>query len=257
MHFDTPPTCAGLLCDAIPPDAHHVALAEGLGVPILREAPQALFLHATASGLELHDARTRPAIVTRVDFSSARMQYRQQEGRIRSELLAKAVGKEAHVRIVDATAGFGRDAFLLAAAGHHVTALERMPITAALLFDGVQRAHTNPTTAEAARRLQVIHADATSWLSNCSDEERPDVIYCDPIFPEKRKQAAVKKDMQCMRLLAGPDHDADQLFETAIRVARRRVVVKRWQNAAPLHPGVDFAVSGKTIRYDVYLIAPE
>ena len=57
-------------------------------------------------------------------------------------MIAKAVGIAQGVRpqVLDATAGLGKDAFVLASLGCQMTLIERQPLIAALLEDGLARA---------------------------------------------------------------------------------------------------------------------
>ena len=174
-------------------------------------------------------------------------------GRTSRQPLAKAVsvtkvhGRPTHV--VDATAGFGGDAWLLASMGCQVTAYERCPIIVALLSDGLRRAAMNKATI--AGRIRVIHADAKQALR--TTRPRPDVVYLDTMFPPKRKNALERKPMRLLRQIVGQDTDAVELFDTAINVAASRVVVKRPLYAAPLASVPTVQFKGKSCRYDMYV----
>lgn len=193
-------------------------------------------------------------------FHGAGVDYRREKGGGRSERIAKAVGLKgsSFPTVIDATAGLGVDAFVLASLGCRVTMLERVPAVNALLRDGLERSHlyaaaNDPGLEAILGRLQSIPADATAYLQQLPKEESPDVIYLDPMFPERKKSAAVKKEMQVFHKLIGPDEDANRLFETALARARNRVVVKRPRIAPSLsgrEPG--HTVEGKRSRYDVY-----
>jgi 16S rRNA (guanine1516-N2)-methyltransferase len=87
-------------------------------------------------------------------------------------------------------------------------------------------------------------------------DEFPEVVYLDPMFPPKKKSALVKIEMRVLRQLVGDDEDAAVLFESAARVARKRVVVKRMRLAPELVPNPTIVFEGKTTRYDVYLPPP-
>lgn len=178
-------------------------------------------------------------------------------------LLAKAVGIRSGSpapRVVDATAGLGRDAFALALLGCRVTALERSPVVAALLEDALGRARESARdepVREALGRIDLEVAEAQAWLSAFSESERPEVICLDPMFPHKNKQALSGKEMQILQRLLGPDDDADDLLEIALKVAISRVVVKRPSHAPVLTgQGGDCkpvrSHKGKAIRFDVY-----
>ena len=169
----------------------------------------------------------------------------------RRQPFARAVGARNRV-VVDATAGLGRDAFLLACLGYKVTAIERNRVVAALLRDGLRRAQQCETLSRACgNKLKLITADAREVLADVHPQ--PDVIYLDPMFPAKRKKsAAVKKEIRLLRMLVGDDADAQELLELSRRCATDRVVVKRPDDAPVLAPNPTASYSGKLVRYDVY-----
>ncbi|HZL99700.1 MAG TPA: class I SAM-dependent methyltransferase, partial [Planctomycetota bacterium] len=158
------------------------------------------------------------------------------------------------ITLVDATAGLGRDAFRLASLGVRVTAIERSPVVAALLADGLRRAVAGPATAAAAaRRLELLGGDSRELLRRLPP---PDVVLVDPMYPASRKAAAPGKELALLRRLLGADADSGELLAAARDVALRRVVVKRRAHDPPLD-GIrpDLSVSGRSTRFDVYLAA--
>ena len=196
------------------------------------------------------------------DWTTAEIRRRIAGGK--RQLLGKAVGlaRLAQPRVLDATAGLGRDAFVLASLGAQVTLVERNATVAALLADARLRALADPVTAAAAARTAIVGADARNLLALPPSAvagglagERFDVIYLDPMYPDRGKSALAKKELQLLRELAGPDDDAAELLEPALANARRRVVVKRPLRAPPLarrEPSLAFA--GSQARFDVYLV---
>ena len=132
--------------------------------------------------------------------------------------------------------------------------LERSPAVAALLDDGLRRAAADPAAAEVIARMQLLPGDARAWLLALPEPDRPEAVYLDPMYPHRAKSAQVKKDMQSLRALLGPDLDSASLLEAALARARRRVVVKRPKGAGCLDgPRPDHSVSSPNTRYDVYL----
>lgn len=192
-----------------------------------------------------------------VDFGAVRARDRRRTGGRRSERIARAAGlhrAKAPVTLVDATAGLGRDAFVLASLGAQVIALERSVVVAALLEDGLRRAAADPATGEVVpARFTLVHADACEWLTALAPEARPDVVCLDPMFPPRKKAAQVKKEMQLFQRLLGPEEDTAALWASACAAARRRVVVKRPVHAPPLAPDPSVVYEGRTTRFDVYL----
>jgi 16S rRNA (guanine1516-N2)-methyltransferase len=169
----------------------------------------------------------------------------------RKQPLARAIGKSTQT-VVDATAGLGHDAFLLACLGFQVTAIERHPLIGVLLETSVQAARSDPELlAVMDDRLEVVLGDARDYLADAA-QARPDVIYLDPMFQPRRRSALPRKPAQLLRQVVGHDEDAQLLFALARRCARRRVVVKRADDLPPLAPDVDLTFAGKIVRYDVY-----
>nr|WP_314266761.1 16S rRNA (guanine(1516)-N(2))-methyltransferase RsmJ [uncultured Moellerella sp.] len=189
-----------------------------------------------------------------VDFVSGAMAHRRKFGGGRSEAVAKAVGiKKGYIpSVVDATAGLGRDAFVLAALGCEVRMLERHPVVAALLDDGLQRGYADAEIGPwLKQRMSLIHASSIHALETISPQ--PDVVYLDPMYPHRQKSALVKKEMRVFQSLVGADNDADALLEPALALAKRRVVVKRPDYAKPLAgKEAEAAVTTKNHRFDIY-----
>lgn len=189
-----------------------------------------------------------------VDFVSGAMAHRRKFGGGRGEAVAKAVGiKSGYLpNVVDATAGLGRDAFVLASVGCKVRMLERNPVVAALLDDGLRRGYQDAEIGGwLQERLQLIHASSLTALTDISP--RPEVVYLDPMFPHKQKSALVKKEMRVFQSLVGPDEDADGLLAPARALATKRVVVKRPDYAPPLGGvATQNAVVTKGHRFDIY-----
>lgn len=218
----------------------------------------ACFLLLTTDRLELYVQDNGMRI--HADFHGPTTSYRRKRGGGKGQSIAKAVGVRSGtaLRVLDATAGLGGDAFVLASLGCEVTLLERVPEVRALLADGIARARTHALKAEpdllkVLDRMQIEAADAIHYMTAVAPENRPDVVYLDPMFPERSKAALVKKEMRVFHRLVGADEDADQLLTGALACARYRVVVKRPRIAPALQgPPPSHVLEGKSNRYDVY-----
>jgi 16S rRNA (guanine1516-N2)-methyltransferase len=154
--------------------------------------------------------------------------------------------------LLDATAGLGRDAFVLAQLGCDVTLIERQPIVAALLADGLRRAENDVEVAPIIQRMQLRQGNAITLMTSWT-EAAPQVVYLDPMFPHRDKSSLVKKEMRVFRPLVGADDDAPQLLQAALNLATHRVVVKRPRKASCVE-GVppSYALEGKSSRFDIY-----
>ena len=224
------------------------------------EADKELLLCVTHAGLGLKPAGARQKPVY-VDFVGGAMGHRTRGLSRGAEPIGKAVGirGKGGLYVVDATAGLGRDAFILASLGCRVLMLENHPVMALMLRDGMQRASRNLQAAVTINRMRLRISDALCWLDlfDESASQRPDVIYLDPMFPPRNKAAKVKKEMQVLHSLLVGCGDGAGLLDAALKVSGKRVVVKRPAKAAPLQgKEPDFRVGGKTSRFDVYLIPP-
>jgi 16S rRNA (guanine1516-N2)-methyltransferase len=211
----------------------------------------------TADYLGLQSTSDKKFTPFYIDFLAGKMRYRSDQAGLKREMLARALGKKPKdaPRIVDATAGLGRDGFILATLGFHVTLLERSDIIHALLADALKRAAADATMAPIIARMHLIHADASEWLAHLSPAERPDIIYLDPMFPDREKSASVKKEMVILQNLLENDEDNPTLLDTAMACSNLRVVVKRPRLAPTLTARKpDFALTGKSSRFDIYLV---
>ena len=123
-------------------------------------------------------------------------------------MIAKAVGLSGKFcpKVLDVTAGLGADAFVLASLGCQMQLIERNPIVYCLLKDGLERAillsNEDPSLLEVINRMALINTESANYLSSIENEDRPDIIYVDPMFPERKKSAQVKKEMQALHQIA-------------------------------------------------------
>lgn len=197
-----------------------------------------------------------------VDFISGAVAHRRKFGGGKGQAIAKAVGlnKGAIPHVLDATAGLGRDGFVLASLGCKVTLMERHPVVAALLDDGLQRAYLDSEIgAWMKERVNLIHKSSHIGLQELKQNNtfHPDVVYLDPMYPHpegKKKSALVKKEMRVFQTLVGQDMDADELLTPALKLAEKRVVVKRPDYAGYLdNIEPTMKIETKKNRFDVYV----
>lgn len=197
------------------------------------------------------------------DFCCPTLNYRRTKGGGKNQMLAKAIGlnKKANLKVLDCTAGLGRDAFILASLGCTVQMIERVPEVSVILQDALDLArhsigNMDVDFTSTINRLELIERDSLRYMSKLNTATLPDVIYLDPMFPERKKSALVKKEMRVFHDLVGTDDDADELLKAALQSGVKRVVVKRPRIAPAL--GVSGALpshtlEGKSNRYDIYI----
>lgn len=229
-------------------------LVQALAIPLVAVPPaEGLLLRLTPEHLELRRLGdpTLPGALW-VDFNRpvARRRLRHPG----EELLIQAakVRNATQPLLIDAAAGLGRDGFLLAASGFRVLMLECNPVVAALLADGLQRAGQTLELADIAARIRLTTANALDCLPALA--EQPDVIYLDPMFPERSKTAKVKQDLQLLQLLDQKSEPPEQLLFAALAAQAKKVVVKRPLKGPFLGDRKpSYSLRGKAVRFDVYV----
>jgi 16S rRNA (guanine1516-N2)-methyltransferase len=240
------------------------AVARRLGLPLLTpgvdpvdcSSPDTLVIVRDRTLCLQQTGKGAPGPVT-VDYASGRILHRSRSAA--NELLGKAVGRsrKSILRVVDATAGLGRDAFVLADLGCEVYLCEREPVIVELLRAGLDNARRTgePWLSGVVHRMHLCPGDVRDSMANAIPGV--DVIYVDPMFPPRGKSAAVKKEMALFQRLlerASDPQDADSLLLWALQQDVARVVVKRPAKGPHLAGQVpNHAVSGKSVRYDVYV----
>ena len=229
---------------------HHLACREEP-----RHIDTPLYLCFTPDRLELRETQTDNAIY--VDFTAGAVAHRRRFGGGRGQTIAKAVGlkQSRNPKVLDATAGLGRDSFVLASLGCSVTLVERSPIVHALLLDGIKRGILNDETGIILKQhFDLILGDAIHIMETLPQNQKPAVIYLDPMYPVRRKSAKVKKEMQLLQQLLGHQNDVPGLLSSALMCAQQRVVVKRPKGAPPVDgPLPSFCIESKSTRFDVYV----
>ena len=180
--------------------------------------------------------------------------HRLKYGKGRGRNLAKAVGLKANKNrtIIDATAGLGYDAFILASLGADVTLIERSEKIHQLLKDGLKEAKEyGGYISTIANRMHLIFGDSKNIIPQLS----PEVILVDTMYEDRKKSALVKNNMRLVREIVGPDLDQIELIKIAIETAQNRVVVKQPRYAETRDEITKYShqILGRTIRYDVYM----
>ena len=189
------------------------------------------------------------------DFVGGAVGHRFRSDAGRGQGLPKAIGFKAGVpiKVVDATPGLGRDAFMLASLGAEVTMIERSPHMHKLLVKGMERARKeSPEFADVISRMKLIRGDSKDILPTLN----PEIILVDPMHPPRGKASLVKTEMRQLREIVGTDDDSAELMRVALACAQKRVVLK-WPLRADSMEGIrgpSHQIKGKSTRYDVFMM---
>ncbi len=237
-------------------------LAEQWCLQYCTESTEAFYLQLTPERLQLLSKEQLFGPVF-IDFTSGAVEHRRKFGGGKGQTIAKAIGfyKISTPLILDATAGMGKDAFVFASLGAQVILMERSPVSATLLCDALERALSNENChgdiKEIIQRMTFKFGDARKLTKETIKNwpKQPDVVYLDPMFPHRKKSAQVKKGMLALQKIIGDDTDSNQLLETALQIAKKRVVVKRPIKAPFLNQQPPtYTLKMKKHRFDIYII---
>lgn len=257
-----------LLCNHPESMPHAETLAMQWSLPLLREREAETIsdidfvLVVAPHAIELQQTGRKAPGPIRAEFTEGSVDHRRKFGGGKGQMIAKAVGVKAGVypHVLDATAGMGKDSFVLATLGCQLTLIERSPIVHLLLQDGLLRAQIFAREQDAEllqviQRMQLRSQDSRTYLESLTAEQFPDVIYLDPMFPERQKTADVKKEMAAFHSIVGKDEDADALLPLALAHVNYRVVVKRPRKAPFLNNQTpSYQLEGKSSRFDIYTV---
>lgn len=227
------------------------AVAERFSLPLAMHSTAIAQLQVSDDNIYLQIPELGKPIT--IDFASGKYDHRRKFGGGRGQPLAKAVGlkKGQAPTVIDATAGFARDAFVLASLGCQVMMLEQNPVLSLLIEQALKCGAQNDAIAAIIQRLSITHCNAVDHIKQLT--VLPDVIYLDPMYPSRDKSALVKKEMQLLHQLIGPDITSDVLLTVSRQKAQKRVVVKRPKGAEYVgqqKPSV--SIESKNTRFDIY-----
>ena len=174
--------------------------------------------------------------------------------KVSAELIkACGINSKNKINVLDCTAGLCKDSFVLANSNCMVIAIEKNNVVFALLQDGFERGLKNDNIKKVLDNMTLINNDSINFLRTINEEF--DCIYLDPMFDKSKKSRLVKKEMQFFHNLIEENNDKQELFYSAFKKTKNRVVVKRPLHSEFLIDNIkpSFQVKGKTIRYDVYV----
>lgn len=240
-----------------------INVLDNFDAALLVEAQETCLGLPCSAPLELIFAQGKVSLVNKaysnqkgvcVELESGVMNHRRLFGGGRqSEAVAKAVlGKMDKPVVFDATAGLARDSFICALFGAKVHMFERNPCVRILLKDGLRRAKQAKELEQIVTENLILEEAPTIFTYD--KEQLPDTVYLDPMYPPRTKSASVKKEMATFHHLVGIDSDIDELWQKALNLAQKRVVMKnpKWAPKISVDRWTG-AVETKNHRFDIYV----
>ncbi|WP_343183533.1 class I SAM-dependent methyltransferase [Buchnera aphidicola] len=186
-----------------------------------------------------------------INFLSGTYNFRRKYNK-NKELIIKAmrIKYKKNITIIDSTAGFGKDSFVLASFGFKVYMIEKNIIIYKLLKDGIKRASKDNKIGKWIKKNMILfNSDSLNFFKK--KIIIPDIIYIDPMFNKKKSKP--KKDMFLLRQLLKNKNNEKKLLIPAIKLAKKKVVVKRYLNQKYLNKKKpNNILYGKKYRFDIY-----
>ncbi|MCB9025836.1 MAG: class I SAM-dependent methyltransferase [Bdellovibrionaceae bacterium] len=190
-----------------------------------------------------------------IDFTSGNYFNIYKKGLSKKDPLSRALGNKTEcIKVLDLTAGWLKDSWMMLVLGCNVTACEKNKLVYELVQSALKQANNYEPFKEMLSRLTFLLDDSLEFIekNNLSDW---DVIYLDPMFPGRNKTALSGKEMQILQDLISDEDHGNELLAKVLQKKVKRVIVKRPRHSKDLVKGVTFCTQGKASRFDVYVNA--
>ena len=173
-----------------------------------------------------------------------------------TDIMARVLGVRTGDEFLDCTLGLGADAiaasYLVEETGR-VVGLESSPVVAPLVKWGMAYYETSLNwLREAIRRIEVVQTEHLSFLCQQASGSF-DIVYFDPMF---REPVRTSQALAPLRAIADAHPLQQETIKEAIRVARRKVVVKERRGSSEFERlGIHTVVGGESSRVAYGVIA--
>ncbi len=184
-----------------------------------------------------------------------------------NNIFKRALGSNNKARqVIDLTAGFGFDAITMNFMGYSVEMIERVPEIYLInqLFLHYFKYYLNNSELHFSEKkildrmsfekLSYFYGEANDYLDR--EFTRPAVLYFDPMFAKTKTTAAPPLKAQVLRAFCGGDEDSTRMISFLLKRnwhSGLRLVSKRPIKEAPLYSKPTIQLTGKLIRYDIYI----
>ena len=165
--------------------------------------------------------------------------------------LKKAIGKtDRPLRILDSTAGLLGDSMIMLALGHSVTAYEQSKILFTMLNNQLNQLSETDSNL---LNFKLINSNVCETNFN---EKSFDVIYFDPMYPEDKASSARRSDLKKINSILeieGLASDPESTFTYLRSIPKTKLIVKRPLKVNAFEGSINYQISGKSVRFDIYL----
>ncbi|WP_343182522.1 class I SAM-dependent methyltransferase [Buchnera aphidicola] len=205
-----------------------------------------------ANRIELQDNTNKKEKNIWINFNYQNFQQYKKDYK-RKIIKAVKIKKKKKINILDATAGLGKDAFILFSHGYNITMIERNPILSILLEDGLKRGFKDKMIGTLIKKkMKLIYASSINI--NQMNLQKPDVIYIDPMFPSYKQKSLPKKNIKIIKKIVGSDLDSINLFHECMKFSVYKIVVKRPKTSSYIScHKPSYSIKTKKYRFDIYI----
>lgn len=182
-----------------------------------------------------------------VDFSDPQVN-RQFTKTSRKDMACKALGlKQNQKYLIDLTAGFGKDSFIVSKYFQRVTWVERNPVMYLLLEDGLRR--LKESDFENADKFELYFGEADEFLRTLKSNQEP-TLYFDFMFSVKKSKS--NKEMFFLKNMTQNETSLqiDEYLNLALQIPPVRIALKAKEYQG--HLKTKHIYEGSTISYFIF-----
>lgn len=211
-------------------------------------------------GIEAHFYKDSQLYKVPLHWNEPKFLQRFKKGLSKKELFSKALHlktADSPVTVFDMTGGFATDSLMMARMEFEVVIFEESAFLFDLLAWNLRSGFLDTELNVYLKNIKNVHWGDSTLLVQQQVESSgvPQVIYLDPMFPDKRKKSLAPKEMQLLQLFLNHsdlEDKAQHLLDIGLDIGSKKVVLKRPLKSPTLSPKPTHQFEGKTIRYDIY-----
>ena len=202
-----------------------------------------LQIHFLKDQIYLVNSKYKDPVKIYIDFNDPKfIEKNNQRLRDRKDVFWK-IFSQNNSTILDCTAGFGRDSFLLDSMGHDVTMIENSPIVAMLLKNALRRSNN--------RNIKLFFGNAYDYMKHSN--EKYDYIYIDFMFEKLKNKSLSSKNDEALKMISFNDNDKNRIIQLAQSVSNKKVIVKEPRNTVSGILKPNYIIKTKLLKYNIYL----
>ncbi|MBT7322542.1 MAG: class I SAM-dependent methyltransferase [Gammaproteobacteria bacterium] len=144
--------------------------------------------------------------------------------------------------ILDCTAGYGRDSYILRSMGYDITMIENSPVMSLLLNSALKKLELS--------NFSMYHGNSYDYLKH--SENHYEYIYIDFMFDKLKESSLSSKNDETLKLISFQDSNKNNLIKLAIKKSKGRVIVKEPKHSLSNILKPDYIIKTKLLNFNVY-----